>query len=157
MTRLVDWPERVLNRLYISSKELTELEECAFSENTFEEVVINNTQKLAKIHTNAFGSTRIHLKRLTINNAKLLSNSPPNHNIFDVLSAIKNIEIIAINNINVTQIPDYAFRPLLGQQWNLKEITIYGPIQKIGNYAFYDYPSAIKNSNQFYICSRFRY
>jgi hypothetical protein len=144
-SRSVHWNERKYHKLHISNRELTELEECTFSDASFEEILISNAEKLTKINTNAFGLTRMNLKRLTINNANLLSNSPPNHNIFEALSSMNNIEKIAINGINLTEIPEYAFRPLLGSQWNLKEISIYGPLQKVGNYAFYDYPYSMKN------------
>jgi len=50
-----------------------------------------------------------------------------------------------INGSNITEIPEYAFRPIMGQQWNLKELTITGPIQRIDNFAFYDMPYWMRN------------
>ena len=137
LTLTVDWRVRHFKRLIINAPELTELESVTFGEITFQEILILNARKLQRIHSHAFGKTRSSLKKLVITNANQL-NTSSEYNFFDALSSMNNIHEIEVNGVNVNAIPDYAFRPLMGSQWNLTNITIYGNLQKVGNYAFYD-------------------
>jgi len=98
-----------------------------------------NAKKLGRIHSHAFGKTRQSLKKLIIEgSSSLTTTTTSGYNLFDALSSLININYLDVNSGEVTGLPDYAFRPLLGNQWNLTNIYIHGNLQKIGNYAFYD-------------------
>ncbi len=63
---------------------------------------------------------------------------PPNYDIFHSLSLMLNIEDIKIRGTRITEMPSYAFKPIVGHQNRLRGIWIdFGVVEKIGNYLFY--------------------
>lgn len=137
LTLTIHWKERKFERLVIDAPEVTQLDETSFSEIWFEEIVITNAKNLQRIHSNAFGGTRMFAKRVAIVDAKHL-NTSNEYNVFDALSSFNNLQSLSVSGVGLQEVPDFAFRPLLGTQWDLKNITIKGDLKRIGNYAFYD-------------------
>jgi hypothetical protein len=143
--------EKHFAQFYLNNTAITELEENTFYEITFDEIHIYNTTKLKLIHTNAFNATKSLTKILSVNyhytesydpNAIPLTNSPPTHDIFHMLSSITTLEEIHLCYTNITGIPSLAFKPINGAQNNLTFITFaYSSIVEIGDNAF----SALEN------------
>jgi hypothetical protein len=56
-----------------------------------------------------------------------------------MLSSFINLEKLLINRTQISEIPSYAFRPIIGIQSKLSYISLEGnKIEKIGNYSFYE-------------------
>lgn len=124
-------------QFHLNNTAITELQEIAFSDITFDEIVIENATNLTLINTNALTETNLITKTVDIQNTPII-NSPPNHDIYHVLSLLKNIEYINIVGTQITEIPSYAFKPLNGYQYKLKTAAIWlSPITKLGEYAYY--------------------
>jgi hypothetical protein len=128
-------------KFYLNNTAISELPENTFEDITFDSIQIVNAYNLSLIHTFAFSATNLALKNFYVANT-LLKNSPPNYDIFTAMSLMFGIEGITIVNSKIQNIPDNAFRPILGQQKNLTVIYMYGNIIKmIGNNAFQYLPS----------------
>jgi hypothetical protein len=137
--------EKHFNQFELNNTAITELEENTFYEITFDEIYIYNATKLKLINTHAFTATNLVTKKFFVNRdiyfttgPSALTNSPPNYDIFLMLSSIISLEEIKICNTNINQIPSRAFRSINGIQKNLSTIEFYGsPIVKVGDYPFY--------------------
>lgn len=128
-------------KFYLNNTAISELPENTFEDITFDSIQIVNAYNLSLIHTFAFSATNLALKNFYVANT-LLKNSPPNYDIFTAMSLMFGIEGITIVYSKIQNIPDNAFRPILGQQKNLTVIYMYGNIIKmIGNNAFQYLPS----------------
>ena len=66
-----------------------------------------------------------------------VNHQPPEYNVWKFLSGLVNLEDISID-LNITEIPSYAFIPLNGAQHKLQTIRFYTPNEiTIQNKAFY--------------------
>ena len=132
--------EKHFKSLYLNNTSIEVLEENSFDEITFDSITIENCLNLKTIDKNAFTETLLVTKNLNLlSNPKLTS---PDNSIFDIFSRFKALEILAIKDVNITEILSNAFRPLNGHQKNLFTISIQScPIKKIGSGAF----SPLKN------------
>ncbi|XP_054159749.1 uncharacterized protein LOC128957961 [Oppia nitens] len=137
-SKTLNWKERHFKSLTINCRQLLELQELTFGDLTFDNILVTNGQNLRQIHTNAFGATRLTLKNLTIEAKGQLVSISNGYNLFEAIGSLINIENINISGLNIYATPDYAIKPLLGNQWALKNLTINGTIHRIGKYAFYD-------------------
>ncbi len=55
---------------------------------------------------------------------------------------MRNITYIQLENTNITEIPPYAFAPIMGYQTQLQQLYITdGNLQKINDFAFYNLDS----------------
>ncbi len=130
--------EKHFKKFYLNNTAITEIEENTFFEVTFDEIYIYNATNLKSINSHAFNSTNLVTKRFLSYNAPIV-NSPPNHDLFVVLSSFINLETLILTGTQISEIPSYAFRPIIGIQSKLLYIDFYGnKIEKIGNYSFYD-------------------
>jgi hypothetical protein len=137
MNQVLPDNEKHFNKFYLNNTAITELEENTFYEITFDEIIIFNSTKLSLINTHAFTTTSLVTKTFQSRLTPLI-NSPPNYNIFYALTLILNIESIVIQQSNITEIPSYAFKPVIGPQNKLNLLWIdNGVVQKIGNYPFF--------------------
>jgi hypothetical protein len=138
--------EKHFKQFFLNNTAITELEENTFYEITFDEIKIFNATKLKLINTHAFTTNNSVTKKFSVNrhlyqeiDSKTLINSPPNYDIFLMLSSLISLEEIYLLYTNITQIPSHAFRSINGIQENLTTIWFNGsPIVSIGNYSFYD-------------------
>jgi hypothetical protein len=109
------------------------LTENAFSDITFDRIRLNGAINLRRFDIFAFGASSIITKNFEAVNTSL-ENS---FNIFTALSLLKNLETIIIKFSNISEVPDNAFRPLLGQQKNLISVDLSNnQIIKVGKNAF---------------------
>ncbi len=138
--------EKHFKKFYLNNSAITEIEENTLYDITFDEIQIINATKLKLIHTNAFNATNLVTKKFSVNydNWKViphfipLTNSPPTHDIFHMLSSIISLEEIDLCYTNITKIPSNAFKPINGAQNNLTFITFANSsIAEIGDNAFY--------------------
>jgi hypothetical protein len=128
--------EKHFKQFYLNNTAISELPEDTFEDITFDSIQIEEAFNLSLINTFAFNATNQRLKEFYIHNS-LLRNFPPNYDIFTALSLMVGIETIRITNSQIEEIPENAFRPLLGQQKNLTHIEfLNNAIKKIGNNAF---------------------
>jgi len=124
-------------RFYLSNTAIKVLEENTFSDIVFDEITIINATNLTLIHKNAFNGTNSHLNSLGSTGTPLI-NSIPEYDLFYALSTLTNATTIGLYRTNITEIPDNAFRPIIGYQNKLKNLQLVGNIQKLGNDAFYN-------------------
>jgi hypothetical protein len=110
--------EKHFKQFYLNNSVITELEENTFYEITFDDITFDAT-KLSFINTHEFTATNFVTKLFRVNSGPLV-NSPPNYDIFKILSLVKNIEEIDIYYTKIDEIPSNAFKPLMGIQNNLK-------------------------------------
>jgi hypothetical protein len=121
-----------------SNKAITEIKDNTISDLKFEKIYIYRCDKLTQIGTNAFNGTNSRIEHFEIHDTPIV-NSPPNHDIFHLLSSMTNIKVIEFNNTNIQEIPPNAFKSVNGTQNKLKSISLkFSNIGKIGNDAFYD-------------------
>ncbi len=129
--------EKHFKQFYLNNTAITEIEENTFFEVTFDEIIIFNTTNLKSINSHAFTSTNLVTKEFILTNAPIV-NSPPNYDVFLVLSSFINLELLVFSVTQISEIPSYAFRPIIGIQSKLSFIEFYNnKIEKIGNYSFY--------------------
>jgi hypothetical protein len=104
----------------LNNTAIKELPENTFGDITFESLFISNAPNLTSIHTKAFSGTDTHglTYEFNIFNTSL-KNSPPNYDIFQVLSSMVNIKLIYLTDNIIEEISDNAFRPINGPQNNL--------------------------------------
>jgi hypothetical protein len=130
--------EKHFKKFFLSNKAITEIEENTFFEVTFDEIFIDRAANLKSINSHAFNSTNSVTKRFTLWDAPIV-NSPPNYDIFVMLSSFINLEGVILIGTQISEIPSYAFRPINGIQSKLSMIYFgENKIEKIGNYCFYD-------------------
>ena len=120
-----------MNNTYINA-----LKENTFKDMTFGEIWIKNCNNLTTIHKNTFTTTSNITKHLVIyNNPKL--HDLNDNSIFESITQFIAIQTLDLNDNNITHIPDYAFKPLNGNQNNLTELHISGQsIHSIGSRPF---------------------
>ncbi len=87
---------------------IKELQESTFEDITFDSIRIENAHDFTQIHTKAFNGIEKTLKELAIHNTSL-KNSPPNHNIFEAIRSMHNIEHVYIFYSQIEEIPENAF------------------------------------------------
>jgi hypothetical protein len=130
--------EKHFKQFNLSNTVITEIEENTFFEVTFDEILIYNATNLKSINSHAFTSTNLVTKNFTLDNVPIV-NSPPNYDVFLVLSSFINLEHLKLVGTKISEIPSYAFRPIIGVQTKLSGIDLRNnEIEKIGNYSFYD-------------------
>jgi hypothetical protein len=124
-------------RFYLNNTAINEIPELTFQDITFDEIFIDRGTNLSLIHTNAFNCLNLVLKHFIIGDTPLRNNDS-NYDIFTAISEMVNIVSIDISNTSLTEIPDFAFRPINGSQLSLRYIHInYNMnLNKIGNNAF---------------------
>ncbi|CAG2175011.1 unnamed protein product, partial [Oppiella nova] len=110
ISQSVHWKDRHFERLIINATELHEIPEMAFGDIVFNELQVLNARKLHTIHTNAFGATRLHMKRLSITGADSLTTTTYQYNLFEALSSINNIQALEVTGANLVDIPERAFK-----------------------------------------------
>ena len=139
--------EKHFKTFYLNNTYIKALEENTFSEITFDEIDIKGCDNLMNIDRYAFSTTDFITKGFWLfSNSKLSMDKT----IFDILSSFVNIESIYLSDIGFTEIPSKAFRPLIGYQNNLKNLTFFQEITKIGSHAFFD----LKNLSKLSILTR---
>ncbi len=130
--------EKHFKQFRLDNSAIHEIEENTFSEITFDEISIFYARNLTSINSHAFTSTNLVTKVIEIFFTPII-NSPPNYDIFLMLSSFINLEKLVINGTQISEIPSYAFRSIIGIQSKLSEINFEGnKIENIGNYSFYE-------------------
>jgi hypothetical protein len=138
--------EKHFKKFYLNNTAITEIEENTLYDITFDEILIINATKLKLIHTNAFNATNLVTKKFSVNydDWKViphfipLTNSPPTHDIFHMLSSIISLEELDLCYTNITKIPSNAFHSKNGAQNKLTSILFANSsIAGIGDNAFY--------------------
>ncbi len=129
--------EKHFEKFYLNNTAINELEENTFYDITFSFINIQATN-LTLINTFAFSET--NLKTNTIYTYAPVENRPPKYDFFIMLSLMKNINAISIYGNNITEVPSYAFKPILGNQNKLKFLNIHGEenLRLVNDYAFYN-------------------
>ena len=120
------------------------LNDLSFWDITFDQFYGSN---IKLISNNAFGKATETIKKVSFHQ---LNHSPPEYNVWNVLSSLVNVEQISVG-LNITEIPSHAFIPFNGKQFKLKTISIGTPNKiTIKKMAFYylDHLSTIMLPNQ---------
>ncbi len=103
------------------------------NEKNFTAFYLNNTA-ITEIEENTFLVTQT----FSLGNTPIV-NSAPNHDVFLALSLFINLHALEFSGTQISEIPSYAFRPIIGIQSKLYRIYFNdNKIEKIGNYSFYD-------------------
>jgi hypothetical protein len=127
--------------LTISNAAIVEIERNTFYDVTFHTINISDARNLRLIDTYAFGETNAYTRYFHIRNTPV-RNLLPNNDLFFMLSLMKNITYIQLENTNITEIPSYAFAPIMGYQTQLQQLYITGGnLQKINDFAFHNLDS----------------
>lgn len=130
--------DKHFKRFYLNNTAITQLEENIFHEITFEEIRIDGATELKHIHSNAFTTTNLITKTFHTSYSPI-ENSLPNYDLFHALSLMLNLESIVLDNTNIKEIPENAFKSLNGPQNKLWAVYVrYGILEKLGDYAFSD-------------------
>ncbi len=117
--------KKYFKQFYLNNTAISELPENTFGDITFNLINIEIASNLSLIHTFAFSANNLCLKEFTVCNLPL-TNEPPNHDIFAAVSLMVAIEKIWIcANSQIKNLPENAFRPLLGHQKNLSALYLY--------------------------------
>ena len=109
---------------------------------SFKIIELTDTYALNRISRWALNSSAHTLEEFHQTGDNKLTNAHAQE-LFDALSAMVSVNRIFLNLIQVTQIPDNAFRIINGRQSNLESIHLnyngarYGSIESVGNKAFY--------------------
>ena len=127
--------EKRFHSFNLNNTSVSHLKENTFKDIVFDEIHIHDCNNLTVINENAFVQTSLVTKKVSIFlNPKLTS---PGNSIFRLLSKFVLAENILLSYGNITEIPDEAFKPVVGYQDNLHFVTIYGQsISKLGHRAF---------------------
>jgi hypothetical protein len=96
--------EKHFKKFYLNNTAITEIEENTLYDITFDEIQIINAKKLKLINTNAFNATNLVTKKFSVNygnwkplpHLNPLTDSPPTHDIFHMLSSIISLEEIGL-------------------------------------------------------------
>lgn len=96
------------------------LNESSFWDITFDRFEASN---LKLISSHAFGKSSSTIKRFFCYNKCGVEHAPPEYDVWKALSNLVNVESIDLQ-LNVTEIPTHAFRPISGIQKKLNDITI---------------------------------
>ncbi len=111
---------------------------------TFGQIAISDAYSLSRIHMHTFTATNNYLSYFGINNTPL-KNSLPYYDLFTAISLMPHLTGLSIINTSITEIPDNAFRPLSGIQYNLLHVYIENnKLKRIGNNAFQYWPSLFR-------------
>jgi hypothetical protein len=122
--------------LLLNKTSIDELTENFFEDITFNAILIRDAKNLTLINTKAFTKIESCLKDIEILSTSL-KNCPPNHDIFQTISSMTNLETAFIRYSMIEEIPENAFRPLNGPQNKLYDIVLdNNRIKKIGDNAF---------------------
>ena len=120
---------------YINNTFIEELVENTFEDFTFDAIKIQYCDNLSRIDENAFSNTNLVTKSIEL---WVLTKMNTTSSIFNILSKFKNLESIDIQYLNINEIPEHAFKPIIGFQDKLNTIIIRGPrLRKIHDNAFY--------------------
>jgi hypothetical protein len=144
--------EKKFKQFNLTNTEISEIEANTFFGITFDEINIFNATNLKLINTHAFTSTNLVTQKFFVNEdgcfdqsftGKIpLINSPPNFNLFEMLSSMINLEAIVLCHTELKEIPNHAFRSIIGNQYNLSKIIFSGDsIAKIDRNPFSDLDS----------------
>jgi hypothetical protein len=130
------------SQFYLNNTAITEIEENTFYDITFVAIVIEKATKLTKINSYAFSETNYFTNTFYIIDTPV-QNDPPTHNIFFMLSLMRNVATIQLLNNNISTIPSYAFKPINGFQSKLLTLNLFNnlKLEQIENYAFYNLDS----------------
>ena len=119
-------------KFYFNNTVITEFKENTTFDIIFEEIFFHSALNLTAIHSNAFSETKSSLINFYISYTPV-SSIAPNHDIFQMLNQMTNIEDIRLITTDLKEIPSNAFTTLN----NLTTISFWNSsINKIGNYAF---------------------
>ena len=117
---------------------INELPENVFLDIKFKQITIYNSNNLNRIHTKSFIHTEFDIKNFICyqNFVSLLRNEPPEHDLYEAVSSLVNLETIYLSlaTHEEHEIPDWAFRPVHGLQKRLGFVEWYGyyTITRIG-------------------------
>ena len=127
--------EKHFNRFVLKNTLNRELKENTFKDITFDRIVIENCDNLVSINKDTFLETNKITKALIIRNNRALRS--PDNSIFKAISKFVSLEYLALENNNIDEIPEYAFKSKYAYQDKLTEIQIRGKsLSKIGIKAF---------------------
>ncbi len=140
MSNALNDDKKHFTEFFLGNTNITELTENTFSDITFDRIRLNGAINLRRFDNFAFGANSFITKNFEAVNTSLENSL----NIFTALSLLKNLETIIINVSNISEVPDNAFRPLVGQQKNLISVDLSSnQIIKVGKNAF-QYLTALK-------------
>jgi Leucine-rich repeat (LRR) protein len=133
--------QKSFSTFYLNNTAISELPENVFEDITFGQIAISDAYSLLRIHMHAFTATNNYLTNFWISNTPL-KNSLPYYDLFTSISLMPHLTGLSIINTSITEIPDNAFRPLSGIQYNLFNVYIENnKLKRIGNNAFQYWPS----------------
>jgi hypothetical protein len=157
LNQALNQSEKHFDIFWFHNRAIEVIPENVFGDITFDEVAFYQAENLTKIHTFALGKSA-----KTITNFHLgfelpsLQNDLPDYDLFKMMSLMVNVKKIdafdceyygsADRQIGpkVSSIPEYAFRPLNGEQNDLTRLGLAkeyigggGTLSTISNYAFY--------------------
>ena len=135
LSKSLSKPSKYFEKFLLSNTAIKELKENTFKDINFGEIFIGSCDNLSLIDKNAFKGTDLFTTRLEISESPALSS--PDNSIFEALAKFVKIEKISLSNVNITEIPSKAFKPLNGYQNNLRELYFTGKsFTKLGSKAF---------------------
>lgn len=135
---------RNFKKLMIANSKTLEFNETFFSNITFKKLFVFESS-LLRIHSKVFFRTYSTVEEVYMNLGSVKDNQQ-NYNLFEALSSLPKLESLYIDfgQNSVTSVPDRAFRAVKGVQTELKEISISGNIETIGQLAFAELPNLKK-------------
>jgi Leucine-rich repeat (LRR) protein len=122
---------------YLNNTKITELVQDVFADISFQVIDIE-TDNLSRIHSKAFTASNLHTVYFKIIDRSFGSDTK-DHNIFEALSQMINLETVYLSGTKIRDIPAKAFHSGDGTKVmpnKLKELYIVGGINSIGDYAF---------------------
>ena len=131
--------------LYINDDSIEIIEKNFFQGIKFEKITFENCTNLKSIDEKAFAHTEMEIIIFKVIGDNQIENS---NALFNVISRMINLEMLRIEDTKIIQIPDYAFHPINGIQYNLTHISFdsrctHGAIKKLGNFPFYYLPNLV--------------
>ena len=120
--------EKHFNTIHLNNTFIKELDENAFNDLSFDKIEIIWCSNLTTIHRNAFSSSELVVKNITISYNTFLKDI----SIYDVLNRLLNVEEINLYSNNFHEIPSNAFKALK----SLKTLRLSESFAKLGTKAF---------------------
>lgn len=112
------------------------LYENSFADITFDKLTLSSVyQYITLIHYQAFGKSASTLREFHCLTCRI-QNQPPNYQVWNLLGQLTLLKIISVG-FNVSEIPEFAIKPVNGQESQLELIAILGQIHSIKSKAFY--------------------
>ncbi len=134
-----DEKKKYFKKFFLNSTANDELQEYTFEDIMFEEINLHEASNLSRIHTHAFSASSKSIKQF-VTDGSPINYSLPNYDIFAALSLMNELHYIEILSSKIFEIPENAFRSLIGLQKNLNFIN-FSSLEKIGKNAFHYLPN----------------